>query len=274
VVLDGASTDGTVEEAKRWADSGVRPPVTLLVSSHRQGKASDLGAFHKSLLSTGRNKELVVVCDADVAILPGSLKALLEPLVNDPDLGVAWGVDLPDNCSWGRWASSFQMVAFAALVRANGSATPIAYGRFFAYRVERLANFAWQEAKGADDAQLSEFVKSQRIPFQTVPTATVEATPAGNYRDFYLQTYRWFAAQAQFSSSPEVVNRGPGPIISRKFRSSVRRWAVFGRIAIKHPMWAISYIAARAVAWGYHQFRPAIFDDQWRPSGSTKGAPS
>jgi glycosyltransferase involved in cell wall biosynthesis len=140
VVLDGASTDDTVGEVGRWSRSNV--PVTIVTSHRRSGKAAALGAFHKRLLLEGRSNELVIICDADVVVLPGSLKALLEPLVKDFDLGVVWGCDTPDDCRIGRWASSFQMVATTAFAKTNGAYASRAYGRFFAYRVRNMEEFS------------------------------------------------------------------------------------------------------------------------------------
>ena len=274
VILDDASTDETVNEVKKWGSSGDHMSATVVSNAHRKGKAGSLGSFHRSMLAAGRNGELVVVCDADVIVLAGSMKSLLEPFVTDESVGVVWGSDIPDDCSWGRWASSFQMVASPALVRAYRSSAPIAFGWFFAYRVGSLQHFAWRSESGADDSQICEFVSRNGVAFRVVPTAAVGVTPAGNYRDFYLQTYRWFAAQGQFRAIPESESTRIGNQLSRRVSGIVRRWYVFGLSVTEHPMWAIAYVIARVVALVHHKIRPEIDSNQWRQSTSTKGVPT
>ncbi|MBK5218430.1 MAG: glycosyltransferase [Thermoleophilia bacterium] len=93
VVVDGGSTDGTVE-AIEAARSGSPVPIRLLEAP---------GAN----ISTGRNlaiaaasHELIAVTDAGTRPRPDWLEKLVAPLESDPEAGVAAGFFLPGGEDW------------------------------------------------------------------------------------------------------------------------------------------------------------------------------
>lgn len=265
VVLDGASTDGTVAAVEEWSAKQDNRPITVRSSRQRRGKAADLGDFHGRLLAEGRYDETVIVVDADVTVTAGSLAALLEPLDQDPSVAVAWGVDQPDDCSVGHWASAFQMEATTELARRNGPAAPRAYGRFFAYRASALQGFIWREGSVVDDIQFAVWVQDEHVPVATAWRATVAVTPAGSYRDFYLQTYRFFFAQGIDPPIDEAARLDGHDRIRALITTTAR-----------HPMWCVAYVVARAFAVSRHALWPQVFSDQWHRPNSTKvetGAP-
>jgi glycosyltransferase involved in cell wall biosynthesis len=252
-VLDGASTDDTVSCVQRWASENPNLELTIRISSHREGKAADLGNFHTEL-SKGAGDEIVVICDADVAIRLDSLGALLQPFQNDAELAITFGVDHPDDCHLGRWASSFQMLAVTALAKTLGEKTPRAYGRFFAYRVNALMDFTWSPKDSLDDLQLLSFIEATSLPCKSVWSAQVDVTPAGSFRDFYLQTTKFHVATAHVNVE----------------KIGYRTWLAPARIAFEHPHWALAYIVARCAATWQHKFNSVEFGHRWVPPTSTK----
>lgn len=84
VVISDASTDGTDEVVRRYADRG----VTLLRLPARGGKTAA-----ENFAAPELRGEIVVNTDATIRILPGSLKPLIR-VFQDPAIGVASGRDL------------------------------------------------------------------------------------------------------------------------------------------------------------------------------------
>ncbi|MST32787.1 FkbM family methyltransferase [Acidimicrobiaceae bacterium USS-CC1] len=261
-VLDGASTDGTPDVVRQWAERRRDgPPVAVLVAATRGGKAVDLGHHHARLLVVGDPEEIVVVVDADAAVQPGTFAALLAPFVEHPSTAVVWGVDVPDDTSIGRWASSFQMELVGELARRAGGSTPRAYGRLFAYRVGALRDFAWGPSQ-LDDMQLARFVAERSVPVASAWSATVAATPAHGWRDFYLQTYRFYWARAEEAAEHDLRGAAPG-----RHR---RALDAFVAVARRHPARAGAYLLARLGTAAYHRLRREQFSAAWAPAASTK----
>ena len=271
VVLDDASSDATVQVINQWMNSNEGPPIDVLISEERQGKAPNLARFHSSLLSNSCNEELVVICDADVKILRESFMELLTPFADDDKLGVSWGVDVPDSCSFGHWAASFQKLAAGRAVLAAGLSAPQAYGRFFAYRVGTLSAFNWVGGLVTDDNQLRWYLERSGVPCLLNPNAIVEVTLAGNWWDFYLQTHRYYAAEARVTDQESAIDGPMAKTSNSEYQHDRARWKAFVATAMRHPLMAASYVIARAVALYYHKCQPARFEDKWQPPSSTKG---
>jgi hypothetical protein len=158
--------------------------------------------------------------------------------------------------------SSFQIEASAALARRRGLRATRAYGRFFAYRVGALTSFSWKPDV-TDDIQLANFVHNRRLTARSKWDATVLVTPAGNYRDFYLQTYRGYQAEADQATI--VSNRSDG-------MNSAERVSVLASQAARRPLWAVAYAGARVVASARHRMGGERFTALWTPPASTKSA--
>lgn len=84
VVISDASTDGTDDIAREFADRGVE----LLRLDHRGGKS----AAENAARAVARG-DIIVNTDATIRILPDALKALVSAF-NDPTVGVASGRDV------------------------------------------------------------------------------------------------------------------------------------------------------------------------------------
>ena len=267
VVLDDASDDGTPEVARAWADPHAPPALVVQSAAQREGKAAALGAWHARVvgeLGADRDADhVVVVLDADVAVEPGSVSALLAPFAHDDAVAVVWGTDVPDTRAWGTCASGFQMEAVARLARLAGTRSVRAYGRFFAYRPALLADFSWERGQ-VDDLQLSRHVAARGLEVRSAWDATVKVTAARGYADFYRQTYRSFEARAR-----EAATKGPsGEPPGRRFD----RVLAVVLAARADPLGALAYVLARLVCLGMHALAPRHFGDAWEPARSTKGA--
>jgi len=264
-VLDDNSDDATPDLVRRWAATHPGQRVSLVPETARQGKAAALGASHRRLLAREARSDLVVVLDADAQVTPGALAALLTPLVEDDDLAVTYGVNVPGDCSVGRWASSFQMLVITELSRRLGAGRRRAYGCFFAYRLDALADFCWRRDQ-VDDEQLASFLTHQGLAAASVPGAKVVVAPARGWRDFYLQTYRYYHA----------VEREQAPPASRPPAGPGARAAICSALAVtgRHPAWAGAYLCARAYCVVAHRLRPAELGPTWQPARSTKMAVS
>ena len=255
-VHDGDSIDGTAQLVESWA-ANCRPiPLRVVRAARRSGKAAALGAYHAELVAQGLLGHLVVVLDADSAVAPGGIDSLLRAFVQDPSLGVAWGMDQIDSRRFGHWASAYQMEAIAALGHRLGSNAPRGYGRFFAYRVAALAGFCWQAGLIADDIQLSDFVREHSVPARTVEEAQVLVTPAASSQDFHLQTQKFIAARTRMPAG------GRWPARDRVAAAAIT--------AARHPLWAVAYIAARAASGARQKLSPISFGDLWVPPATTK----
>ena len=262
-VLDGGSTDGTSAAAQSWSSSHLSPPLEVVTIATRRGKAAELGEWHHRVACAEGDQHVVVVLDGDCAIDSGSMVALLRPFEEDLQTAVVWGADTIDGPTRGRRASAFQMEAVLKLAQLAGTRAPRAYGRFFAYRVGALRDFSWQSGQ-LDDLQLARHVVARGLRCQSAWEATVRVTPARGYRDFYLQTYRYFWANSQERplASGGAVSGAP-----RTFDRALA--ATF--TAAADPLGAVAYAAARLVAAGIHVAGPARFAATWPLARSTKG---
>jgi O-methyltransferase len=258
-VRDDDSTDGTPQLAESWAANRPLIPLRVVRAARRSGKAAALGAYHAELIAQGLLGHLVVVLDADLAVVPGALDSLLRAFAQDPSLGVAWGMDQIDSRNVGHWASAYQMEAMGALAHRLGTNAPRAYGRFFAYRVAALADFCWQAGLIADDTQLADFVCEHSVPARTVEEARVLVTPAASGQDFHLQTQKSFAARTRL---PGEGWREP----------ALDRMGAAAITAARHPLWAVAYATARGASSARQRLSPTSFGDLWVPPATTKQA--
>lgn len=265
-VLDGDSTDGTAQLAESWAAGRSLTSCRVVRAPRRSGKSAALGAYHAELIAQGLLGHLVVVLDADSAVAPGALESLLRAFAQNPSLGVAWGMDRIDSRRVGHWASAYQMEAVAVLARRRGVSAPRAYGRFFAYRVAALADFAWQGGLIADDTQLADFVCERSIPVLTVEQAGVLVTPAASSQDFHLQTQKFIAARTRLPDRGRLERE-----VSGTWREPARdKLAAAAATAARHPLWASAYAAARAASGARQKLSPTSFGDLWVPPTTTK----
>lgn len=273
VLLDGGSTDRTVEHWRAW-ETG-HPDMTLRVqhSARRLGKAVELEQLRRLLVARQDPNLLMVVCDADTTVAPSAFVQLLRPFLEDREMAVVWGVTLPHGPKKGRRASSFQARLAVAAAELLGPRAIRADGRLFAIRPSLLNGFSWQSGHIADDTQLAGYVRDSGVPHSSECSAVTYATPARGWRDLYLQTYRYYAAKKILSSSgmcdfPATQSHGKtARLHDGTMRVQIR---AFAREATSDPRGAIAYAIARGACVVIHRFVPAKFADAWPQSKTTK----
>ena len=264
IVLDDASSDSTAERAGAWGRDHPDVSLTIWRSATRLGKAIELEGARRHVLEDGPSDAVMVVCDADARVERRSLAALITPFVSDSTLAVAWGICIPSGPRRRRLASRFQLVVVEELARSAGPSAIRAEGPFFAIRPARLAGFRWREGFVADDTQLAAYVALEGAPHCSIESATVAVLPAGSWHDFYLQTYRAFAAEREMGTQ---VPSPPGTAAHRE------RVCAIVHAARREPLGLPAYALARAAAAAMHRYSPAPFEDRWNTSASTKELP-
>ena len=268
IVLDDASTDGTVSLLVDWAARHPSVPLTIAESGERLGKALELEAVRSHLADAGDSSVVMVVGDADCLVEPGALAMLLRPFALDPTLGVAWGTSTPGGARRRRLASRFQMTLAEELARGTGPGTIRAEGRLFAIRPSVLEGFRWEGGFIADDTQLAAYVQGHSVRSLSVTGARTFALPVASYRDFYLQTYRAYAAERLIATRSRVEVSEPVSQIQKGWLG-VR--ALFGATR-REPLGLPAYAFARGVAAVRNRFAPVPFTDCWVSSQSSKQA--
>ncbi len=274
VLLDGGSTDKTVERWHNWGE--LHPEFTLRVlhNSERLGKAAELEQVRQVLESRSNPGLLMVVCDADSRVDPAAFRYLLEPFVEDNELAATWGVSFPHGPKSRRRASWFQARLTLTLAQRLGESAVRAEGRLFAIRVEALADFAWSPGLINDDTQLAQYVTKSGVRHRSALQAKTYIVPARGWRDFYHQTYRYYHAEARLDASNLSLERISNT--SRKdnlVKEQQGRWirlGVFARQARTDPVGALAYVVARFVCVLLERFTPAEFADNWPEARSTK----
>lgn len=260
VILDDASTDGTVEVAGAWGRAHPEVPLRVDRAPARLGMGGNLERFRRYVTAQCPDA-VVVVVDADVVVEQGSLYRLLEPFQKNPGLAVAFGVDRVARRHWGRRASAFQLEVTTTMTLRSDPRQPRAYGRFFAYRVALLSAFAWEANGLVDDAQLAAYLHRTRLPVWTESRATVATLPARGWRDFALQTRRFHVAVDGCRRAGLAAPSSPRRVLLGAFIATAR----------DDPIGAVAYCWARIVE--YVVFGPRLRDQVgavWTPASSTK----
>lgn len=273
VLLDGGSTDGTVARWRTWA--AAHPDLVLRVqhSGERLGKAVELEQIHSALVARREPQLLMVVCDADTKVDPTAFLHLLKPFSDDPKMAVVWGVALPHGPKKRRRASWFQSRLTATAACRLGPEAIQANGRLFATRPSSLEGFAWRPGLTADDTQLAAFVRDAGIRHKSASRAVTRIVAARGWREFYLQTYRCYAATTLLSTSANYGYGGVASASATAHQARRRLKILFGALAVeslRNPVDAISYVVARCVCFVLHRFSPVEFADAWPTSRSTK----
>jgi GT2 family glycosyltransferase len=93
VLVDGGSTDGTVEEIER-ARSAAPTPIRLIEAP---GTSISAG---RNVAVAAASHDLIAVTDAGTRPSPDWLEKLVEPLERDPQLAVSSGFFLPGGSGW------------------------------------------------------------------------------------------------------------------------------------------------------------------------------
>ncbi|MBA2446435.1 MAG: glycosyltransferase [Chloroflexi bacterium] len=184
VVVDGGSTDGTVERIEGWRERGL--PITLLVCS---------GAN----ISTGRNRaiaqadtDLIAVTDAGVRLDEGWLAQLLDPFerADRPDVVAGFFAALPDP------GSPFQIALGATTLPELADIRPETF--LPSSRSVAFTRAAWERVRGypewldyCEDLVFDLALKAAGFRFAWTPRARVYFRPRPTPRAFFVQYYRY-----------------------------------------------------------------------------------
>jgi glycosyltransferase involved in cell wall biosynthesis len=260
VILDGASTDGTADAAKTWGATHPTLPLTVIQSVTRRGKAEELNFVFDDLKS-----EIVLCLDADITFEPSAVIHLLSHF-SIPDLAVAWGACRPSRGSnhWRSRASKFQMNVVLAIQKRLPPSEPIAQGYLFALRPKLLAGFHYRGAIIADDVQLVSYSRAHCLKVVQDPNAIVERSPATSFRDFYIQTYRFYAAD-RAQKEDEGGHGRSGLQHATRYPISILL-----RQSFSDPFGCLFYVIYRLAAAIRHFARPTRFDSTWPMAETTK----
>jgi FkbM family methyltransferase len=245
-------------------------------NAERLGKALELDQLHHLLVARRDPELLMVVCNADTTVDPSAFLHLLEPFFEDPQMAVAWGVALPYGPTKRRRASRFQARLAVAVAQGLGPDAIRADGRLFAVRPRMLDGFSWRAGLIVDDMQLAGYVRSTGLPHRSACRAVTYTVPARGWRDFYLQTHRYYVAKSRLSASgtDQLSSTASNGVTARlRDRSFPVLVNAFCREATADPAGAIAYGVARCACVAIHRFSPAEFSDAWPEARSTKAWP-
>lgn len=186
VVIDDGSTDGTLEEARRFESDTV-----TVVSKDNGGKYS---ALNYGLLFT--ETELVVTVDADSIIETDALEKIVAPLVVDPDVGaVASNVKIYNRESVVTQCQTLEYVFGINIFRRafdQFAAVSVVPGCLGAYRHDVL-----EEVNAYDPHTLTEdfdtTLKVMKHGYKVRFSEAIVYTEAPDtWRDLYRQRLRWY----------------------------------------------------------------------------------
>lgn len=274
ILLDGCSTDKTVERWLAWEELHPELSLRVLRSPERIGKAAELEQVRKLLADYDDPGLLMAVCDADSRVDPLAFGHLLQPFVDDEQMAVTWGVSRPLGPKQRRRASWFQACLTLALAQRLGESAVRAEGRLFAIRPTLLDGFAWLSGLISDDTQLAQYVTSSGVRHRSVLQAQAYIVPARGWLDFYHQTYRFYHAEARLDTSNVsaecISNLTTARNLERKRQDRWLRLGVFVRESRSDPVGAIAYVVGRFVCVMLERFAPAEFADDWPEARSTK----
>jgi glycosyltransferase involved in cell wall biosynthesis len=250
VIVDGGSTDGTLDLLKEWAATDSLPLVVL----ERQGANISQGRNAAIDAATG---DVMATTDAGVRIEAGWLEALLTPFEEGADTAassvyVVSGWFLADPHTVFETAMGATVLPHVDEIESD---TFLPSSRSVAFRKE-----AWAAVGGypewldyCEDLIFDFHLKDRYGPFPFAPEARVHFRPRGSLRAFFRQYYQYA--------------RGDGKADLWRRRHAVRyvTYLVLGPglavLALVHsPWWWLALLAGAAVytARPYHRLWPML----------------
>ena len=183
VIVDGGSTDDTLELLKAWPNQ-----ANLVLHVHLRPGAN---------ISQGRNAaiaaaqgEIIAVTDAGVRLDPNWLQELIKPFEQGANIDTVAGFFVPDP------QTPFEVAMGATVLPAVNDITPRTFlpsSRSVAFRKE-----AWSAVGGypewldyCEDVIFDLDLLDRYGPFHLAPRALVYFRPRSNIRSFFLQYYRY-----------------------------------------------------------------------------------
>jgi biofilm PGA synthesis N-glycosyltransferase PgaC len=190
IVIDNASTDGTLEEARR-AVSELGLSASFLVEP-TPGKSHALNAALPSV-----DTKTVITLDADTALHPAAVRNLVARYESaPPDVTAVAGAVLVRNSRdnmWTRMQEWDYFLGIASIKRMQGlyQGTLVAQGAFSLYDVDDIRRIGgWPDAIGEDIVVTWRLMKGDRRVFFE-PTAIAFTEVPSQLRHFTRQRARW-----------------------------------------------------------------------------------
>jgi biofilm PGA synthesis N-glycosyltransferase PgaC len=151
IVVDSASTDGTVQAVKEWAERNTEVNVRLITEPVRRGKVH---ALNLALSEITKHSEVVIFTDADCLWMPNSVKEAVKYFA-DGQIGAVTCTIYPINVSgpgpsFDKTYRNFNNVI--RLAESKAWSTPIGHGPLIAYRTACLNEIGGVPDSGADDS--------------------------------------------------------------------------------------------------------------------------
>ncbi len=181
VIVDGGSTDGTVEQISLYRD---KLPIKLLI---REGSHISQGRNEAIAAASG---EIIASTDAGVSLVPQWLDQLTRPLEEDSSIDVVSGFFLPDP------HSVFEVAMGATLLPALADIKPERFlpsSRSVAFRKE-----AWEKVGGypdwldyCEDLMFDFALRDAGYRFFFAPRALAYLRPRSSLRAFWRQYSRY-----------------------------------------------------------------------------------
>ncbi len=181
IIVDGGSTDGTVERAEGWCG---RLPLRVI-----QQPGANISAGRNAGIAAARSA-IVAVTDAGVRLAPDWLAQLVAPFAAELSPDVVSGFFLPDP------QTPFEVAMGATVLPALEDITPATFqpsSRSIAFR-----RVAWERAGGypewldfCEDLIFDLRLRESGARFAFAPGAVAHFRPRGSLRAFWHQYFRY-----------------------------------------------------------------------------------
>jgi glycosyltransferase involved in cell wall biosynthesis len=181
IIVDGGSTDGTVERAEGWCG---RLPLRVI---RRPG--ANISAGRNAGIAAA-NGAIVAVTDAGVRLAPDWLAQLAAPFVAEPSPDVVSGFFLPDP------QTPFEIAMGATVLPTLEDIAPATFlpsSRSIAFR-----RAAWERVGGypewldfCEDLIFDLRLRESGVRFTFAPRAVVHFRPRGSLRTYWHQYFRY-----------------------------------------------------------------------------------
>ncbi|MGB9022436.1 MAG: glycosyltransferase [Candidatus Bathyarchaeia archaeon] len=153
LLVDSASTDGTIEIATKWKHNNPNVGFHIVLEKARRGKAAALGTALQYV-----SQEIVIFTDADSIWAPDALEKSM-PYFSDPEVCAVTGVKEPQSHSGEIETEYRDFYNRVRVWESNLHSTPVFNGEFAAFRksiLQKLGGFPL--GIGADDSHMATLV--------------------------------------------------------------------------------------------------------------------
>lgn len=249
VIVDGGSTDGTIEVIDSYR---AKLLIRLLI---RQGSNISQGRNEAIAASSG---EIIASTDAGVRLSPHWLEELARPLEEDGSVDVVGGFFLPDPQTVFEMAMGATVLPVLADIKRDRF---LPSSRSVAFRKE-----AWEKVGGypdwldyCEDLVFDFALRDAGCRFSFAPRALVHFRPRSNLRAFWRQYFRY--------------SRGDGKADLWRRRHAIRylTYLLVGPVLIvmgllQHPLWWLVLLSGMtAYLWSpYKRLWPMMKGFSWQ----------